>query len=297
MHLARFLVLIILFWAGSLSVRALALDEQYRSRLAQRPDSDVLRSPGVPVLHLVSLEHRLAAADVTWLAIVQEIGRAEFVTDAGWDRVERWSEIATDLDRLYFTVYHSTGVTLSVWAKRLEASNRILTKGAAELPQRWELLLVLGYNAYFVAGDAALGSDFMRRASQIEDSPRFLAALAGRMRYHAGDEEGAIELLEELIPQMEGLAREDAESRLKLLLTERRLRRFDDACALFKINRGALPASGREVVDAGLIDEPPQDYFGGEISFDDRCIARTKMAKVREFEAKMRVGERRGGKR
>jgi hypothetical protein len=286
----RLILLLVIAWGGSTALRATIIDPQHESRLAQRPDENVLRSPGRDVLSLVSFEHRLANADITWLAIVQELGRAQKVTDAGWDRVERWSEIATDLDRFYFTIYHSAGVTLSVWGKRLDASNRILKKGLAELPNRWELLMVLGYNAYFIAADAKLGSEYMAAASRIEGSPRYLAALAGRMRYHAGDEYGAEKMLEELIPHLEGLAKQDAEARLAMLRSEDRLHRFDHACATYKLSRGTTPKTGEEVVKAGLIAEPAEDLLGGWITFDDKCVARTRFVKVREFEARQRVG-------
>jgi hypothetical protein len=278
--------------AAAITLRFSVIDPRFAARQEVPLAADVLKSPGVDVLRLATAEHALLAADLTWLAIVQELGRAETVSEATWDRVERWSDIATDLDPRYFTVYHSVAVNLTVYTERVAASDRVLHKGWRVLPNRWELPLLLGYNAYFIHGDAEVASDYIARASQLPQAPFFLAPLAGRMRFHSGDEFGAIELLEYMLPHLEGRPREEAQTRLMLLKSEQRMRRFDAACKTYREQRGALPESGQAVVDAGLIEEPPSDELGAPITFDEDCVARTEHLRVREFEAKKRVGSR-----
>lgn len=283
------LPLLIAALALSAGLRAWLLDPAFDARRVHAVDQDSLKSPGPSLLRLVTLEHRLGAADITWMAIVQEIGRARQLPDAVWDRVERWSSIATDLDPRYFTVYHSVAVNLSVWARRAEASDRVSLRGVAALPDRWELRLVLGFNAYFMRGDAALGSDYIAEASRLPGAPPYLASLAGRMRYQSGDEFGAIRLLESMIEALDGRAREEAETRLAILRTEPVLQAYDAACKQYRAQVGQVPTVS-QLRESGLVNAPDSDALGNKIELDADCIARTSLIGTREFEAMKRVG-------
>lgn len=280
-------LLVALGLAGVL--RVVLVDPAFMSRRTEAVDQDLLKSPGGPVLAIVTFEHNLGAADVTWMAIVQELGRAISLPDAVWDRVERWSTIATDLDPRYFTVYHSVALNLSAWARRADASDRVSLRGVAALPERWEFRLVLGFNAYFLHGDAALASDYIAEASRFPDAPPFLASLAGRMRYQAGDEFGAIRLLETMIESLDGRAREEAETRLAILRSEPILKAYDVACREYRAQHGHVP-SVSDLMSAGLLAGPDSDVLGNAITLDADCVARTSLIQTREFEARKRVG-------
>lgn len=278
------------FLAGAIALRLSIVDAQHDRRRTSDVSDDVLGSPGAPILAAVTFEHPLAVADITWLSIVQELGRPNV---AGiWDRVTRWTDIALDLDRRYFTVYHSVGINLSVYAKRVDDSDRVLLRGYRELPQRWELPMILGYNAYFVRGDAALGSMYVAEAATLPGAPPFLAPLAGRMRFQSGDELGAISLLEEMALTLEGAAREEIMSRIALLKSEPRMQAYDVACKQYEQAHGHRPTA-QQLFDLGAVPFPPKDYLDNPITFDEFCIARTVMTKVREFEARARVGSQR----
>lgn len=288
----RVLVLSVLAAAAAAAtavVRVLELDQ----RSAQQ--SDGLRildapSPGPSSLALLSLEHPLAAADLTWLGVVQDLGRAKTITGSAWSRVEHGGHIATDLDPRYFTVYHATAVNLAVYAQEIPAAEALLLKGRENLPDRWEFPMLLGYIAYFMRGDAKLASDYTQEASRYPEAPRFLAPLAGRMLFQAGDERGAITLLELMAATLEGPAREEVESRLIALRSEPRLSAYDRACKHYRAKTGRLPADGKTLYREGWVSEEPQDDFGEEITLDAACVSRTVMVPVREFEARRRIG-------
>ena len=278
-------------FAAALTVRATILDPQAAARREQRLGENVLLSPGVPVLEIATMEHPHGWADIVWLGIVQELARPFDGGEAAWDRTIGLGEIATDLDRKYLTVYHSTAIHLSVFAKRVEASDRLLQKGWKNLPGAWQLPFVLGYNAYFLRGEPGLASDWFLKASREAGAPRFLPALAGRLRHQAGDEQGAIALLEILVEQLEGPAREDAMYRLIALKSEARLRLFDEACERYRQERGELPKSGEMLKRLGYVDAPPNDLFGASVEFLEEagCTAVTDKIKFRESQAKERL--------
>lgn len=279
------LVLAVLLFGAALWVRTGCVDPQFQARQSTDAGQDAFRSPGRQVLAWSTLQHPLMFADLLWLAIVQHLGSQEVATDAGWSRVERWSNIATDLDPKYFNLYHAPALHLALYGKRIDASDRLLLKGWAELPHRWELPFTVGYNAYFERGDPRLGAEYMLAASRLPRAPAYLAALAGRMRYQAGDHQGAIEMLEMMLPDLDGPALRDAEERLAILRSQPRFEAYDRACEVYLARTGTVPRSGEELHRMGLVDEPPFDLLDHPIRFEGNCTARTDASKIREHEA------------
>lgn len=282
--------MLVLLQGAALGLKLFVLDSQHEQRLStQAAGTDVLTSPGKDVLDMVAMEHPLAWADVMWLAIIQAIGAVE-PQPAVFDRVERWAEIATDLDERYFVIYHSSAVYLSVYGQRADASDKILLKGLPIL-DRYEIPFMLGFNAYFIRGDGLSASDWMIEASKLKGAPHYLPALAGRMRFQAGDEEGSILILEMMAQDLDPGSPEgdDVRSRLKILKSERRLRKYDAACAKYVEDNKEFPTPAI-LAQLGYVDEPPEDLLGDRIYFrGEECVARTDLIKVREAEAKERT--------
>jgi hypothetical protein len=282
--------------AGTFSAAALfrvaVVDEQAAVRRAQmRMDDDVLRSPGPDTLSLAAMEQAPMWADILWLQIVQELGKPAEGARASWDRVQRWSNIAVDLDEKYYTIYYAAAIQLITYANRGLAADDLLMKGRKALPNRWELPFLLGYTAYFLHGDATSAAEWWEEATRLPESPHFMPSLAARARYQAGDELGSIAMLESMLESLEGTHRLDAEIRLKLLKTEPRLRAYDDACKVFQSKQGRLPRDGQELYAAGLVTEEPFDLLGDPITIDNDCRARSKYIIIREDEARQRIGK------
>lgn len=268
-------------WLLTVLLRTQHLDQAFDLERAQvSAEGDFIQSPGREVLRLAAFEHALAWADFIWLAMVQETGKEK----PDWNRVVRWTGVGTDLDPKYFTIYHAAAIHLSVFGKRVEDADALLLKGWNELPLRWQLPMLLGYNAYFVRGDALSGSDYMRAAADTPGSPVFLAALAGRMRYHGGDAAGAIEMLESMLPALDGDARRDAEERILLLRSEPILAAYDRACRAYLKAVGEVPTAA-QLFREGYVEVPPRDLLGYEVYMDSGCIARTEVIRIRESEA------------
>jgi hypothetical protein len=272
-------------------LRKRLVDPQALARTSVIIPPDVLKSPGPDILSIVSLEHRHLWSDMLWLQLVQVLGLPEFNEPGIWNRIYRWADIATDLDPLYITIYRSVSVHLSVFGKKIDDSDAIAEKGWAEMPTQWALPLMIGYNAYFMKGEAARGSKYVYHAARIPGSPTFLPALAGRMRFHSGDESGAIAVLEMMIKSLEGRAKEDAEYRLKAMKSETRLRLFDAACEQFLTDTGTTAKTGEQLVHAGYLNALPFDLFGSSVIFinTDPCLATTEKIKVREAQAHKRA--------
>ena len=266
------------------------VDSEFQKRTEMRLPAAALISPGPELLQAISLEHRWAFANLAWLDAVQTVGHWALSNETHWDRVVAASVIATDLDPKFYTVYEAAATILSVWAKRVEDSDALLEKGHRALPKEWRLPFLLGYNAFFVRGDATGAANWMEVAAKIPGRPQYLPALAGRMRYFGGEPDRAIDFLERMIENLSGAARRDAEWRLGALRSEHRLRRFDAACQDFRADRGVPPSSGSELVGAGYIPEAPFDTFGKPIELTSDCLAFTDEIKpeMRSTEARAR---------
>lgn len=295
MRSLRLAALAVGLFSAAFALRVGFLDAAHRARslVGGGSRSQPLRSPGPVVLRIASFQHRLALADLLWLDIVQELGAHRNLPDAVWNRLGYRGDIVTDLDDKYFAVYHSLGLTMLALSDRIELAEQILLKGMAKLPDRWEFPMFLGYSAYFRRGDPDVGADYVAAAAVLPNAPAYLGALAGRMRFHGGDEATAILMLESMLEHLDEHARGEAETRLQILRSEARLRRFDEACREEQTRTGSIPEPG---VVGERLGEPPEDLLGGAITFDERCIARTKLMQVREFEARERVGSRRSVK-
>ncbi|MCK6552764.1 hypothetical protein L6R52_43475 [Myxococcota bacterium] len=252
-------------FVATVVVRVAVVDELAQARRQARHGDDVLRSPGPELLALASLEHEPAWADVLWLQIVQDLGAR---SAASYDRVERWANIAVDLDPRYFNVYYASSVHLLVYARRIEAVDALLEKGVRNLPNQWELPFLLGYNAYFMKGNAEEAAVRWEAAAKLPNAARFVASLAARARAQAGDEQGAIAMLRSMMEYLSGPALDDAKIRLKILESEATLRAYDDACQRFLAARGRRPADGAELFREGFATEPPVDRLNAPITID-----------------------------
>lgn len=255
-------------------LRVERVDPTFRARMQTPRPNDRIKSPGPDLLALVTFNYAIGVSDLTWLQTVQTIGEGTTIDDTNWSRIEDLAQITTDLDPRYLIAYDSSAVVLSAHGGRVDASDALLLKGRSALPDEYRFPCMLGYNAFFMRDDAVAGSQWYGECASKPDAPRYAASLAGRMLSAAGDSAGAMTLLEELIPQLTGEVRADAEWRLKALTSEAVFEVYDEACALYRLRNGSMPST-TELHERGWAAPPPFDSFGDPIVFDDACRAST----------------------
>ena len=282
-------VLLVAAFGAALGLRVGVVDPAYAARSAAEHTSARVVADA-RVLDALALEHALAGADALWLTIVQEFGKAIEGLTVDDNAVIGWADAATDLDDKYLTVYHSVAINLSVYSRLVDESDRILAKGRAALPNEWPLPFMVGYNAYFLRGDAAAATKAWREASQLPRAPRFLLSLAARSLYQAGDPRGAEQMLVDMLPALSGPARRDAEVRLKMFRSEPILAEYDRACEIYRAEHGVVPEDAKVLLELGLVSKPPFDLLDKPIEIDENCRARTSLIFVREDEAKKNLG-------
>lgn len=276
-------------FAAGLGLRIELVDPTFQERTPKALPAHTLASPGKAPLRLAALEHRLGAAEVFWLAMVQELGINP--KNQNFEKLERWSNITTDLDEKYVTAYYAPAVQFTTAERNFDRSERVMEKGMRELPKEWKFPFLRGYNAYFGYGKPIQAADFWMASSKLEKSPKYLVSLAIRARFQAGNERAAEQMLVDMLPHLSEKHRADAEVRLKVIRSEYLMRKYDAACKKWRAEHDDAMPTPEELFEAKLVDKPPVDKFGDPLKFDEKaCIARSKFIPVREEEAKKRLG-------
>lgn len=230
--------------------------------LAQLPSGEHLRPALMGYHHL--------GADLLWLRMIQVLGKKRNTADE-YEWLQHALDVITTLDPHYTYAYYVGGVVLTDLANRVDLSNRLLEKGYRANPGEWNLPFLLGYNHYFVMGDAVTGAEYIGRAARASGAPSFLPGLATRMYAESGNPDVALEFLEALGKENPDVAnREKLADREKEVVIERDLRGLEQAIQQYRGKHDRLPHALSDLVKDGLLVQIPEEPFGGEYRFDPR---------------------------
>ena len=230
--------------------------------LAQLPSAEDLKPSMLGYQHL--------GADILWLRMLQVLGKKRNTAD-DYEWIYHAIDVVTTLDPQYAYPYYVGGVVLTNLANRVDLSNRLLEKGHRENPDQWNLPFVLGYNHYFLLGDAATGAEYIGRAGRTSGAPDFLPGLATRMYAEAGNPDVALQFLEALWEENQDLVlRENLETRAKEVLIERDLRTLEGAIGHYHQKHRAFPRSLTDLIYEGYLQRIPEEPFGGSYVIDSK---------------------------
>jgi hypothetical protein len=228
--------------------------------LAQLPRGEYLK----PML----LGYQNVGADLLWLQLLQVIGKKKNTADE-YEWIYHVLDVITTLDPQYDYAYYVGGVILTNLANRTDLSNRLLEKGFAANPSIWNLPFLLGYNHYFILGDAARGAEYMAAAAKLSGGPSYLPGLASRMYAEASSPEVALQLLRALWSQTQDQEmRQVLESRAKEIIIERDIQALEVARDAYRDKHGRLPKALNDLVMSGEVRQIPDEPFGGTYNLD-----------------------------
>ena len=230
--------------------------------LAQLPRGEYLK----PML----LGYQHAGADLLWLQLLQVLGKKKTSADE-YEWIYHTLDVITTLDPQYDYAYYVGGVVLTNLAHRTDLSNRLLEKGFDANPTVWNLPFLLGYNYYFILGDAARGAEYMAAAAKLPGGPSYLPGLASRMYAEANNPEVALQLLKALWLQTQDQEmREVLENRAKEIIIELDIQALESARDAYRAKQGHLPGSLNDLVISGEVGRIPDEPLGGAYSIDTR---------------------------
>lgn len=230
--------------------------------LAQLPRGEYLK----PML----LGYQHAGADLLWLQLLQVLGKKKTSADE-YEWIYHALDVITTLDPQYDYAYYVGGVVLTNLANRVDLSNQLLEKGFAANPTIWNLPFLLGYNYYFILGDAAKGAEYMAAAAKLPGGPSYLPGLATRMYAEASSPEVALQLLRTLWLQTQDQEmREVLENRAKEIIIERDIQVLESARDAYRDKHGRFPKALNDLVVSGEVRQIPDEPFGGAYNLDAR---------------------------
>lgn len=228
--------------------------------LAQLPRGEYLK----PML----LGYQHLGADLLWLQLLQVLGKRKNTADE-YEWIYHALDVITTLDPQYDYAYYVGGVVLTNMANRTDLSNRLLEKGFDANPTVWNIPFLLGYNHYFILGNAAKGAEYMGAAAKLEGGPAYLPGLASRMYAEANNPDVALQLLRALWLQTSDPDMRDVlEKRAKEIIIERDIRNLEAARDAYLKKRGHFPNTLSDLVMSGEIGQLPEEPFGGTYTFD-----------------------------
>lgn len=230
--------------------------------LAQLPRGEYLK----PAL----LGYYNLGADVVWLRLLQVLGKKQNTADE-YEWIYHALDVVTTLDPQYDYAYYVGGVVLTNIANRVDLSNQLLENGFKNNPGEWSIPFLLGYNHYFILGDAAKAAEYIAAAARLPGGPAYLPGLASRMYAEANNPDTALQFLETLWRQTqeEGM-REVIAKRAKEVMIERDIRSLELAVRQYSAKQEHLPNRLHDLVSSGYLTQIPQEPFGGSYELDTR---------------------------
>lgn len=231
-------------------------------KLAQLPRGEYLKPALLGYHHL--------GADVLWLRFLQMLGKKRNSADE-YEWIYHTLDVITTLDPQYDYAYYVGGVVLTNLADRVDLSNQLLDKGFKSNPMIWNIPFLLGYNHYFILGDAAKAAEYIAAAARLPDGPAYLPGLATRMYAEANNPDTALQFIEALWRQTqdEGM-REVLAKRAKEITVERDIRLLESAAQRYRNTQGRYPSTLPELVISGYLASLPQEPFDGVYELDPK---------------------------
>lgn len=225
--------------AGLIALAAL-LQHTRETRFPAAPDSaEELYVTSGDTARRLSLGYRALAADLYWIRAIQYFGgtKLKLAHDAPRDSVglghqpERafallfpLLDLTTDLDPHFNIAYRFGAIFLAEpypgGAGRPDLAIRLLEKGLAARPDKWEYMQDIGFVHYWWRHDYGAAARWFNRASEVEGAPWFLRSLAATTLAEGGDRQSSRTMWQAIRDSAEiDWLRSDAERRLQQLDT------------------------------------------------------------------------------
>lgn len=274
---------------------------QHRIDAARPHDLDeLLYLPNENLLTYLTGGMHTIVADVLWLETVQYTAKEFGSQERKFTWLEHMSNTTIRLDP-YFTGAYVYGATFMAGIGNDDGAARLLEKGLAARPDRYEIPFEMAkiymMNRRKWADAAAATSYYLAWAGACADDPEwaegFLEWSRNVQRYHSLSESGRqvwVALLENADSAM---MRDLAKHNIALLDAEDMRDALRRAADRFEEDQGRPPVDLSELVAMGLVAALPRDPLGGEFFLDAEGEVRSQT--VLQDEEDRRLGMLRAG--
>lgn len=180
--------LLLLCWAGVWLI-GIDLDQRTGDRRSEESSYLIAADRLRPLL----LGFDLIVADFFWLETIQYVGR-HLQTDQKFPYLYRRLARVVSLDPNFLDVYRLGGLFLAYSANQVDEAIRLLKRGAAVSPDRWEMPHDLGVLYYLLEKDYAQALYWLERADRLPGRPDYVSRFVARLHASTGHRETAIEM-------------------------------------------------------------------------------------------------------
>ena len=171
-----------------------------RAYTLREPLQDALYLTSEQAVSRISLGFRALNADLYWIRALQYYGGIQRAHQEGRRSLEPGPEygalfsfldLATTLDPQFNIAYRFGAIFLSepppAGPGRTDLAIRLLNKGLAARPDKWEYMQDIGFVHYWWNHDYHAAADAFQRASEIPNAPWWLRSLAATTLAQGGD--------------------------------------------------------------------------------------------------------------
>jgi len=251
----------------------------------ESPEDAVYVTSGNAVRRLTGAYNALAA-DVYWIRAIQYYGGAKRRSEAQlvgpepppalaavetkeYSQLYTLLDITTSLDPLFTVAYRFGSVFLAeaypAGAGRMDLAIKLLEKGIAARPDKWEYMEDAGFVYYWYAHDYRQAAAWFDKASAVPGAPVWLKGLAATTLVRGGDRQSSRRMWTSILQTSEiAWMRTTAERSLKQLNAIEQMEAIQSRLDAFARQRGAPAEDWTTVIHAGVFSGIPADPTGIE---------------------------------
>jgi len=257
---------LILLLAGAIVALQMVRERRFPSA---EPAAQMLYLTSPAVITRAALSFDAIAADAYWIRAIQYYGRARLQRSASarYDLLYPLLDLTTALDPHFSIAYRFGAFFLSErspgGAGRPDLAVRLLEKGMAANPGRWEYPYDVGF-VHYRQGDYVKAADWFQRAAQVAGADNnWLTPLAAVTLATGGDVRSSRLLWNNILASGEqAWLRRAAELELRKLDAVDAIRQLERLTAEYERRHGDPPATWDELVRDGALRGVPVDPAG-----------------------------------
>jgi hypothetical protein len=226
-------------------------------------------------LDRASLSNASLVADVYWIRAIQYYGgaRRSKAQQKRYDLLYPLLDIVTTLDPRFTIAYRFGSVFLAErypgGAGRPDLAIRLLEKGRAVEPSKWQYDFDLGFVYYWFLHDYQKASAMFERGSAVKGAPWWLRSMAAIILGTGGERRGSRLLWQQIRETADNdWVRSNAELRLSQLDALDQIDQLQRLLVEFERRSGQPVASWQPLVRAGWLRGEPLDPSGVPYVFD-----------------------------
>ena len=263
-------------------------ERRYPTR--QQVTESLLYIPSGAAMKRLALSYDALLADVYWIRAVQHFGSTRLAKRAikNYDLLYPLLDITTTLDPRFNIAYRFGAIFLAEGYPngpgKPELAIKLLQKGFAENPHKWQYLHDIGFIHYWWTRDYQTASEWFKKAGQVPGSAEWLPGLAARTAALGGDRQGARAMWQQIYESSEiAYMRDNARFSLGQLQVMDDLDALNAALTRVEAEEGRRPRSWSALASRGWLRRvPPADPSGLPYEIDP-VTGRARLSSKSEF--------------